>query len=288
MSVPTKLTDYCFPAKRRFKGLPIPKTSRILKETLKVKWRRTLIMIQTRRHLFVHFSRAVVPATKASLIRMQSKLWECIDLKQLPRNRGWSSTSTARYSRSRKSRKKSSKFKFDIMTNGARGHGHERQTLLSFDGDRKAQERKRRSRSVSRSAPAGPSCSNQFSDQEHQVADVVEVDRDHRHKRSWKEREKARRARAKTQGVWIFTHEGQGVSTGRRRHTAFVTIDLEDEGFHRALAPISDSPVTGWSRKFRQPNLDYKLLCPIAQKKQYLLTECPKRRRGGRLTSRVI
>lgn len=172
----------------------------------------------------------------------------------LARSRTIGGTRKDRHSNSSRSGKKSSKYKLDIITNGDRRHGRERQTLLSFDIDRKAKKRKRRSRSASRSTPAVLSHHNQFSDQEDQVVDTVEVDRGYRRHRSWKEREKARRAQAKTQGVWTFTHEGQGVSTGRQRHTAFVTIDLEDEGFHRALAPISDNPVTGWSRKFQQPN----------------------------------
>ena len=206
-----------------------------------------------------HFTGNRKATTKGAVNRLKDP--SLIDW-MLARSRTIGGTRADRQSKSSKSRKKSSKYKFDIMTNGARRHGHERQTLLSFDGDRKTKKRKRRSRSVSRSTPAGPSHPNQFSDQEHQVADVVEVDRDHRHKRSWKEREKARRARAKTQGVWVFTHEGQGVSTGRRRHTAFATIDLEDEGFHRALAPISDNPVTGWSRKFQQPKPRLQVALP--------------------------
>jgi len=180
----------------------------------------------------------------------------------LARSRTIGGTRKDRQSKSSRSRKKSSKYKFDIMTNGARRHGRERQTLLSFDGDRKAKKRKRRSRSASRSTPAALSHHNQFSDQEDQVADIVEVDRDYRRQRSWKEREKARRTKAKTQGVWIFTHKDQGVPTARQRHTAFVTIDLEDEGFHRALAPISDNPVMGWSRKFQQPKPRLQIALP--------------------------
>lgn len=57
--------------------------------------------------------------------------------------------------------------------------------------------------------------------------------------KSRKEREKERRARAKTNGLYTFASSDTHVITGRRE-TRMVTLDLEDEGFHLALAPSQD------------------------------------------------
>ncbi|KIM44888.1 hypothetical protein M413DRAFT_442856 [Hebeloma cylindrosporum] len=210
-------------------------------------------------HIDEHFTSNRTAGKRGAVNRLKEP--SLIDW-MLARSRTIGGTRKDHQPKSSKSRKKSSKSKLDIMTNGARRYGHERQTLLSFEGARKAKKRKRGSRSGSRTIPAVPSHHNQFSDQEGHVADIVEVDQHYRRQRRWKEKEKARRARGKTQGIWTFTYEGQGVSSGRQRDTAFVTIDLEDEGFHRALAPISDNPVTGWTRKFQQPKPQLQIALP--------------------------
>jgi hypothetical protein len=68
------------------------------------------------------------------------------------------------------------------------------------------------------------------------------LDRDHR-KMSWRERERARKARAKKQGLYTFTSKDQGQThiEGGRRETAFITVDLQGEDFHCALALQQDA-----------------------------------------------
>jgi hypothetical protein len=57
-----------------------------------------------------------------------------------------------------------------------------------------------------------------------------------------KEKEKLRKARAKMNGIYNFNSEGNPrITTGRRTDAAFFTVDLEDEGFHHALAPTTGS-----------------------------------------------
>ena len=72
-------------------------------------------------------------------------------------------------------------------------------------------------------------------------------------KMSWKEREKARRARAKKQGLYTFASKGPRTHIeGGRRETAFITVDLQDEGFHYALAPQQDRVQTqNWATMFK-------------------------------------
>ena len=79
------------------------------------------------------------------------------------------------------------------------------------------------------------------------------LEKDHP-KLSWKEREKARKARAKRQGLYIFAFKDQGQThiEGRCRETAFITVDLQDEGFHYALAPQQDRAQTqNWAMMFK-------------------------------------
>ena len=149
---------------------------------------------------------------------------------------------------------RSSKYKFDATRRGLK---HERQTLLSFDGHDKS---KRRNRSKDTLAPheatshSRPSeASNQISAGSRDNGNDYVLERDHP-KKSWKEREKARKARAKKQGLYTFASKDQGQShiERGRRQTAFITVDLQDEGFHYALAPQQDRAQTqNWAMMFK-------------------------------------
>jgi len=144
-------------------------------------------------------------------------------------------------------RKHTSAYKFDIMTNGARRHGRERQTLLNFDGHKKRRRRDSEGYTIvpadglgrSGSTLARTSSSNangtMFGQVNSEGGGHAELDPRFM---SRKDREKRRRAKAKKNGVYSFT-SGSAATTGRRVNTGFFTVDLEDEGFHSALAPVS-------------------------------------------------
>ena len=146
----------------------------------------------------------------------------------------------------------SSKYKFDVRS----GLKHERQTLLSFDRHGKS---KNRNRHKDTSAPHEGTSHSKPSEASNQVSadrdngDDYVLERD-RPKKSWKEREKARKVRAKKQGLYTFASKDQGHSyiEGGRRETAFITVDLQDEGFHYALAPQQDRAQTqNWAMMFK-------------------------------------
>lgn len=154
----------------------------------------------------------------------------------------------------KRAKDRSSKYKFDVTRRGLK---HERQTLLSFDGHDKSKGRYRLTdtsaaphEAISRSRPS--EASNQISADRDNGDDYV-LERDHP-KMSWKEREKARKARAKKQGLYTFASKDQGRThiEGGRRETAFITVDLQDEGFHYALAPQQDRAQTqNWAMMFK-------------------------------------
>ena len=156
-------------------------------------------------------------------------------------------------SRRKRTKGRSSKYKFDVTRRGVK---HERQTLLSFDGHGKS---KGKYRPKDTSAPyeatshSRPSeASNQISADRDNEDDHI-LEKDHR-KMSWKEKEKARKARAKKQGLYTFASKDQGQThiEGGRRETAFITVDLQDEGFHYALAPQQDRAQTqNWAMMFK-------------------------------------
>ena len=153
----------------------------------------------------------------------------------------------------KRAKDRSSKYKFDVTRGGVK---HERQTLLSFDRHDKSKGRHRPKdtsvphEATSHSRPT--EASNHFS-ADRDNGDDHALEKDHR-KMSWKEREKARKARAKKQGLYTFTSKDQGQThiEGGRRETAFITIDLQDEGFHYALAPQQDRAQTqDWAMMFK-------------------------------------
>ena len=150
----------------------------------------------------------------------------------------------------KQTRNRSSKYKFDV----ARG-GHEHQTLLSFDGHDKSKKGGYRPKDTSASFAHSRSsrASDRISDGNGVLYDGDDhaVEMDH-HKMSWKEREKARRARAKKQGLYTFASKGPTYIERGRKETAFITVDLQDEGFHYALAPPQDrAQMQNWATMFK-------------------------------------
>ena len=150
---------------------------------------------------------------------------------------------------------RSSKYKSDVVTRRGHKYGHERQTLLSFDGHDESKKGGYRPtdtsvpfRATLHSQPSG--ASDRISADRNDENDHV-FDRDHR-KMSWKEREKARKARVKKQGLYTFASNGQTHIEGGRRETAFITVDLQDEEFHYALAPQQDrAQMQNWATMFK-------------------------------------
>ncbi|KAF9522693.1 Mus7/MMS22 family-domain-containing protein [Crepidotus variabilis] len=165
-------------------------------------------------------------------------------------------------------------YKYDVMTRDSRGHGREHQTLLSFDvhsttkqprqGSSQSREPNHRSGSGSSRPPMARSASKssnatlfengtqghpaKHADLDPQYHQTVDVADDTKHRsRNWKEQQKRRRRRAKQNGVYNFGHgdsggvggdEGLNRNGPRRRDAGFMTVDLEDETFHRVLAPV--------------------------------------------------
>ena len=153
----------------------------------------------------------------------------------------------------KRAKDRSSKYNFDMTRRGLKP---ERQTLLSFDGHGKSKGRYRPKNTLAPYEPTSHSrpseTSNQISADRDNGDDYV-LEKDHR-KMSWKEREKARKTRAKKQGLYTFASKDQGQThiEGGRRETAFITVDLQDEGFHYALAPPQDRAQTqNWAMMFK-------------------------------------
>jgi len=128
------------------------------------------------------------------------------------------------------------KYKYDIMTRGGRGHGRDRQILLSFH-EHRVKNHPGAEPLVPDSGPHHPRPSSSTSD----------VEAHHVHVQDQKplgrqDRGKLRKAKAKKIGIYNFNSEGNArITTGRRTDAAFFTVDLEDEGFHHALAATTGS-----------------------------------------------
>lgn len=146
-----------------------------------------------------------------------------------------------------------SEYKADVTTRGTRKYGAGRQTLLTFDQPQR-QKGKGSSRGPRhegfRFEPASRSADVQGPDNvgRDRVANVrLTLDYGAPGKKIWKHRERERRARVKAQGLYTFVSDGTRLVTGRE--TTTVSVDLEDEGFHKALAPFSQ----GRSKAYERP-----------------------------------
>ena len=138
--------------------------------------------------------------------------------------------------------------KFDVVNGGVR---RERQTLLHFN---KTTIPKRTKSSDGRRRDhvngAGYDHGVLKTAKEHYSSGVVDSfdgensnmhqingDYHDNNKRSYKEREKQRKSHARKQGVYVFDGGATRIVTGRRRETAHITLDFEDEEFHRVVQP---------------------------------------------------
>lgn len=176
------------------------------------------------------------------------------------RNRRSSADPTSTFHRKR------SKFTHDIVTGGARKIGHERQTLLSFPTNTKKEHR----RSTKQQSGKQPKASGSHEDPEgeaifdewtgngsdHEENRVVPVDRPTR-----RERKKMKQKRVKELGVYTFRPENRVITSGRRPGPVYITVDLEDEEFHKSLLPPSAGPSrkVHWSNHYKPPLVVRKL-----------------------------
>jgi hypothetical protein len=147
----------------------------------------------------------------------------------------------------------STKYKFDIITRDGRAHGRERQMLLPFKSHHQEQGGSNLGGELTKSTrqPIARTASRSTNDalfggRQHNIDTGAKKDQVHiveeRKPLGRKERERLRKTRAKKNGVYNFTsRENNRITTGRRADAAFFTINLEDEGFHHALAPTWDS-----------------------------------------------
>ncbi|KAF8885008.1 Mus7/MMS22 family-domain-containing protein [Infundibulicybe gibba] len=130
-----------------------------------------------------------------------------------------------------------SRYKIDIATNGGRGYGTERQTLLNFKG----RKRKRNGSTIQRDHAIRPPEGREWNTGSSAVApedsttDTLLIS-DSKKSRKVKGRERKKRAQAHE--LYTFASNGVHLSSGRRE-AAMITVDIEDESFHRALAPLS-------------------------------------------------
>jgi hypothetical protein len=143
-----------------------------------------------------------------------------------------------------------------MLTRTRRIDGKRSERKREGSGWKQAKSKKGGNRPHNSSAPFGATSHSQPSG----ASDLISADRDeddHFHARnhpkmSWKEREKARRARAKKQGLYTFASKGQTHIEGGRKETVFITVDLQDEGFHYALAPQQDRTQSqNWATLFK-------------------------------------
>lgn len=145
-----------------------------------------------------------------------------------------------------------SRRKFDVVTGGVR---RERQTLLDFSKTTVSKRKKKSSDGRRRDRVDGTRFDHGGSKaaKEHYSSGVADSFDDensnmhqisgdyHDNKMSYKEREKLRKSRARKQGVYVFDGGATRIVTGRRRETAHITLDFEDEEFHRVVQPDWDA-----------------------------------------------
>lgn len=128
----------------------------------------------------------------------------------------------------------------DIVTRGGRNHGTGRQTLLSFDKPLKATHSGRGHRvSYWRSATAAdedrPDDVHKPNVNVHLVQGQGASSKAVTKK---KKKKKEKWDRTQAQGLYTFAANGTRITSGRRGLNA-ITIDVTDEDFHKALAPLS-------------------------------------------------
>jgi len=131
-----------------------------------------------------------------------------------------------------------STFKLDVTIGGGRNSGRERQSILNFERAGPSGRGERRGQT----SPSRPPLSRVHSAPHH--GDEPRAPK----KTSRKQKEKERRARAKKNNIYVFQSDNMHIITGRRE-TATMTLDIEDEGFYRALAPLSQD----WALPARPP-----------------------------------
>lgn len=137
-----------------------------------------------------------------------------------------------------------------IVTSGARKHGVERQTLLSFPrADHRSGAHNRSSHGPSRQLSTRTSATSPSNDAFGDVdTNGHMVTLNHT-----KPKSKKRRGRLVQGQLYVNAASGTRIESGRRRH--IMTIDLEDDGFHEALAPLQRDEPTVRPKQRPKPRL---------------------------------
>ncbi|TFK39387.1 Mus7/MMS22 family-domain-containing protein [Crucibulum laeve] len=173
-------------------------------------------------------------------------------------------------SKANKLLKSSCGYKYDVVTKGV-SDGHLRQGRLDFsnhDKQRHSAPKKHDRQDSTHRTATGPSRQRLLEDSgdDEDITHPQESIRldgvshiqmeETTKKKTRKQLQKERRARAKKNGLYTFT-SGSRLEDGRQhRQTVFVTVDLEDEGFHQAIAPHSQgrSHYKSWADAFQSPS----------------------------------
>jgi len=142
-----------------------------------------------------------------------------------------------------------SRFKLDVITNGARGQGTSKQTMLSFSSS-KGPKKPKSSHSRNRtSLPSGSKSAalERGGDSESDEVQFVEVPDK---KTMKKQKKRAIRLHKKANGVYTIIRKDHIIASGRSRETAFITLQLEEEDrfYDTFVPPKSD----GGSRKSKK------------------------------------
>ncbi|KDR67951.1 hypothetical protein GALMADRAFT_257460 [Galerina marginata CBS 339.88] len=147
----------------------------------------------------------------------------------------WGSQSSSVRSGGGSNHRASSGYKIDVVTSGAKGFGRGQQALLSFDGHQNKKPGGR-PKSEASAKVSKPKHINSLHDDDRMPSDDVQVVRKSK-RMSLKELKKLRRKAEKARGVWTMRSNGDRITTGK--DTAWITVDIGDEYFHRALEPLS-------------------------------------------------